>query len=352
MPDSRAEAAQPNRETSAREEPLLAVRGLKKWFTVFRRAGLRSVRDTVRAVDGIDLTLHAGETLGLVGESGCGKSTAGRTLLRLIEPTAGSIRLDGTDLRALRGEALRQIRREIGIVFQDPYAALDPRMMIGDIVSEPLQAHRLATTRRARWQEARRLLETVGLNPEFVSRYPHEFSGGQRQRIGIARAVATSPRLLVLDEPISALDLSIRAQILNLLEDLRTDRRLSYLFIAHDLSVVRHFTDHTAVMYLGVIVEQGPSERIFASPQHPYTRALLDAAPVADPTRRRIRQLLEGDVPGPVDTPSGCRFRTRCPLAAGICAQEEPPLRDLGQGRLAACHFAVADLPTPASRPG
>ncbi len=244
---------------------------------------------------------------------------------------------------ALRGESLRQLRRDMNIVFQDPFAALDPRMMIADIITEPLQAHGLMHARQDRVLRARELLGAVGLRPEFATRYPHEFSGGQRQRIGIARSIATDPQLLILDEPISALDLSIRAQILNLLADLQAARGLSYLLIAHDLSVVRHTCDRVAVMYLGIIVEHGPSDRVFSFPKHPYTQALLESAPVADPSQRRVRQPLEGDVPSPVAIPSGCRFRTRCPLAAEICALEVPPLRDMGRNQFAACHFAAWD---------
>ncbi len=319
---------------------LLTVTGLKKYFQVTRREGWRTVRETVHAVDGIDLTINAGETIGLVGESGCGKSTAGRAILRLIEPTAGTINFDGVDVTRIPKEELRQLRREMGIVFQDPYAALNPRMLIGDIVTEPLTAHAPEIDRDTRWQKAQELMKAVGLRPEFVSRYPHEFSGGQRQRIGIARAIATSPKLLVLDEPISALDISIRAQILNLLEDLKNERGLSYLFIAHDLSIVRHSCDKVNVMYLGIIVEHGTTDQVFVSPKHPYTQILLAAAPVTDPKLRPERRMLEGDVPSPVHIPSGCRFHTRCPIAQDICKREVPLLRDLGNGQFAACHFA------------
>ena len=320
-------------------KPLLEVRGLKKVFGVSRQQGFRTIRESVRAVDGIDLTIYPGETVGLVGESGCGKTTAGRSILRLIEPTSGSVILDGIDLLSLKGEALRQTRKEIGIVFQDPYAALNPRMLIGDIVAEPLLVHNLVQNKESAWKRSRELLETVGLSAEFASRYPHEFSGGQRQRIGIARAIATDPKLIILDEPISALDLSIRAQILNLLEELQSTRGLSYLFIAHDLSVVRHICDRVAVMYLGVIVEEGDSDEVFTNPLHPYTKALLAAIPIADPSAHREFTLLEGDAPSPISIPSGCRFHTRCPIAEPECAVNSPELREIKKGHRVACRL-------------
>ncbi len=320
--------------------PLLSVRGLKKHFHVTRQMGLRRVHEVVRAVDGLDLNVAAGSTVGLVGESGCGKSTAGRTILRLIEPTAGTVLFDGTDLARLPPRDLRALRRRMGIVFQDPMSALNPRMAVGDIVAEPLRAHGIVAGRREQADRAQELLEMVGLRAEHASRFPHEFSGGQRQRIGIARAIATEPQLVILDEPISALDLSIRAQILNLLADLQDRLGLTYLFIAHDLSVVRHACSRVAVMYLGVIVEEGPTEDLFAAPAHPYTRALLASVPVPDPSKRSHRVPIEGDVPAPTQSLSGCRFRARCPIAQDRCAKEEPEPAPFGPDRRVACHFA------------
>ena len=332
--------AEQMREENVDAPVVLSVQGLVKNFRVVRRAGLRAHTETVHAVDGIELEVRAGETLGLAGESGCGKTTAGRAILRLVEPTSGEIHLSGNDLRLANGEALRRMRRDIGIVFQDPFAAFDPRAMIGDIVSEPLRAHRLCTNRDEAWRQAGVLLERVGLPAAVVSRFPHEFSGGQRQRIGIARAIATQPKLIILDEPISALDVSIRAQILNLLQELQEERGIAYLFIAHDLSVLRHFCHRIAIMYLGVIVEQGPVEQVFQQPLHPYTMALLDAAPELDASRRKKRVIAEGDVPSALHIPSGCRFRTRCPMAKERCVNEVPQLKTYGGAHLAACHFA------------
>jgi len=322
---------------------LLTVRDLRKHFPVDQGVLSSRIGKKVFAVDGISFVVNEGETLGLVGESGCGKSTTGRCVMRLLEATAGSIEFEGTDVLKLHGKALKDYRRNVQIIFQDPYASLNPRMTIGEIVSEPMVVHGAGTTaeRRARVQE---LLDVVGLNPEHINRYPHEFSGGQRQRIGIARALALRPRLIVCDEPVSALDVSIQAQVINLLDKLQDEFDLTYLFIAHDLSVVRHISDHVAVMYLGKIVETGDWKGLYDAPHHPYTQSLLSAVPVPDPAKQKERQriILEGDVPSPIDPPSGCRFHTRCPIAQfPKCRDEEPSLREIAPGHWAACHFAA-----------
>jgi oligopeptide/dipeptide ABC transporter ATP-binding protein len=322
---------------------LIRVDGLKKYFPI-QRGLLRRQVGAVQAVDGVTFQVREGETLGLVGESGSGKSTTGRTILRLLEPTAGSVAFDGIDLSALSPEAMRRTRRDMQMIFQDPYASLNPRMPVGRIVGEPLEIHKIgtATERRNRVQD---LLSRVGLSPSVADRYPHEFSGGQRQRVGIARALATNPRFIVADEPISALDVSIQAQVVNLLADLKRELGLTYLFIAHDLSMVRHISDRVAVMYLGRIVELADRKSVFRRPLHPYTRALLSAIPVPDPEveARRRHEPLQGDMPNPASPPTGCRFHTRCSFATDVCRQQDPILRDLGtddRPHQVACHLA------------
>ena len=326
------------------DEVILEVKDLVKYFPITQGIVFKRKIGDVRAIDGVNLQLHRGETLGLVGESGCGKSTLAKLLMVLERPTSGVAEYKGDDMYSLSGKALRRLRRQIQIVLQDPYTSLNPRMTVGDIVGEPFEIHPDVAPKGDRRKRVQELLEVVGLNPEFINRFPHQFSGGQRQRIGIARGLALRPEIIICDEPVSALDVSVQGQVMNLLEDLQNEFDLSYLFIAHDLSVVRHISDRVAVMYLGKIVEIGTEDEIYETPTHPYTQALLSAVPVPDPTLRGLRNqiILQGDVPSPVNPPSGCRFRTRCWKAEDLCAQEEPLLvvRETSAGHPSACHFA------------
>ena len=326
--------------TANNNEVLLHVDNLTMHFPIYRGVFQRQV-GAVRAVDGVSFDVKRGETLGLVGESGCGKSTTGRSILQLYKPTAGKVEYEGTNLVGLKRETMRQMRRKMQMIFQDPYASLNPRMTVGQLVGEPLMVHSVATGEEIN-KRVEQLLELVKLNPAFSTRYPHEFSGGQRQRIGVARALALNPNFIICDEPISALDVSIQAQVVNLLEELQAQFGLTYLFIAHDLSMVRHISDRVAVMYLGVIVELTDREELYTNPMHPYTQALLSAVPIPDPIAdaKRKRVILEGDVPSPANPPSGCRFRTRCPIAQAQCAESRPEFRELRPGHFVACHLA------------
>ncbi len=318
--------------------PLLEVRNLRKTFEV-APGPLGGKHLKLRAVDGVTFSLREGETLGVVGESGCGKSTTGKLILRLLEADSGEVLFLGQDLLQLSSRQLRPLRREMQMIFQDPYSSLSPRMRVAEIVGEPLRIHGLASGAALR-QEVIRLLKTVGLGEEHMERFPHEFSGGQRQRVGIARALAVRPKLIVADEPVSALDLSIQAQVVNLLQDIQEEFALTYIFIAHDLSVIEHISDRVAVMYLGRIVELSESDELYRSPRHPYTEALLNAVPVPDPARRRQHELLKGEVPSPIFPPTGCHFHPRCPYARAICSEVNPPLEDKGGNHFAACHFS------------
>jgi peptide/nickel transport system ATP-binding protein/oligopeptide transport system ATP-binding protein len=335
--------AQPGLPADGGAEPLLRVRGLVKHFPITRGILFQRKVGAVQAVDGVSFEVGRGETLGIVGETGCGKSTTARLVMRLLESTDGEVRFDGQDITHLKGARLKAVRREMQMIFQDPYSSLNPRKTIGSIIAEPFAIHGLLREKDERMNAVQELMETVGLNPEHYNRYPHEFSGGQRQRIGVARALALKPKMLIADEPVSALDVSIQAQVLNLLRDLQRKFGLTLIFIAHDLSVVRHMCDRVAVMYLGRIVEIGDGDDLYAFPRHPYTGALLSAVPVADPSRHGVpRRLLSGDVPSPANPPKACRFHTRCPKAQELCSQQDPPLEDKGTGTRAACHFPLS----------
>lgn len=322
------------------EHVLVKVQGLKKYFPITKGILIRRVVGAVKAVDDISFKIHRGETLGLVGESGCGKTTTGRTILQLYHPTAGHVIYDGTDLTQVKGQSLRNLRKRMQMIFQDPYASLNPRWSISRIIGEPLRVHKILEGKKAQEERIKHLLELVQLDPYHLNRYPHEFSGGQRQRIGVARALASAPEFIVCDEPISALDVSIQAQVVNLMEDLQDQFGLTYLFIAHDLSMVRHICNRVAVMYLGVIVEMSDRDEVYDHPQHPYSKALLSAVPIPDPraTRARQRVILEGDVPSPSNPPAGCRFHPRCPIVGEECRVDIPKWREIAPGHFVACH--------------
>lgn len=325
----------------AEAQVLVRVENLKKYFPITRGIIFQRQVGAIKAVDGISFDVYRGETLGLVGESGCGKSTTGRTVLQLYRPTAGNVYFEGENLVEMKGEQLRRQRRKMQMIFQDPYASLNPRMTVGSIVGEPLEVHGIITSAKERQERVQELLKLVGLNPYFINRYPHEFSGGQRQRIGVARALALNPSFIVCDEPISALDVSIQAQVVNLLEDLQDKLGLTYLFIAHDLSMVRHISDRVAVMYLGKIVELTDRDTLYTQPQHPYTQALLSAVPIPDPVVEETRQriILQGDVPSPANPPVGCNFNTRCPKVMPICKEQDPEFKEIAPGHWCACHL-------------
>jgi len=323
---------------NSRTETLLKVENLQKHFPIRKGIVVQRHVGDVKAVDGVSFDIRRGETLGMVGESGCGKSTIGRTILRLLEPTGGKVTFEGKVLNDLSSEEMRKMRSQMQMIFQDPYASLNPRMRVGDIIGEPILIHGVSN-RAEREKRVRKLLNVVGLSPYHGARFPHEFSGGQRQRIGIARALSVNPKLIVCDEPVSALDVSIQAQVINLLEDLQREFNLTYLFIAHDLSIVKHISDRIVVMYLGKMVELCESEELYKNPRHPYTIALLSAIPVPDPTVKRDRIILKGDVPSPINPPSGCRFHTRCPNVQKICQERDPEFKDIGNGHYVACHL-------------
>ena len=331
-------AASQTNEKPETAKKLVEIKDLKKYFSV-TSGTFRKNTQTVRAVDGVTFDVFKGETLGLVGESGCGKSTLGRCILRLYEPTSGEISFDGQNITQLKSEYLRSLRRRMQIIFQDPYASLNPRMTVGNIIGEALVIHKLFADIAERQKRVAELLSIVGLRPEALFRYPHEFSGGQRQRIGIARALAVDPQFIVCDEPVSALDVSIQAQIVNLLQDLQAEFGLTYLFIAHDLMIVKHISTRVAVMYLGNIAEVAPSSELYVDPKHPYTRALLSAVPIADPTRKKSRIMLKGEIPSPINPPSGCKFHPRCPEVMEICSEVTPPLIHISEKRQVACHL-------------